>query len=329
MASPYPSDPDIRSAKGAPALQDLLRLRTRHAHTPPPMKSMTGYGRGEGVHDGCKITLEVSSVNRRQSELNLSLPRDFDPLEPRIRDEINRHVARGRVTLRLTVQATRDRAAGRGRVHRSLAAAYARELGRLGRELKLAGPLTLDTLVRLPGVVEAAEPDDDAEALWPAIASALKTALAALTRMRAREGAHLARDLTARVTSMRRYTAQVRKRAPDAARRYREQLLQRLRQAGLEGLDLNDERLLKEVALFADRSDISEELTRLESHFGQFDDTLDSRQPVGRTLDFLAQEMNRELNTIGAKANDAAISRAIVHLKAELEKFREQVQNVE
>jgi uncharacterized protein (TIGR00255 family) len=147
--------------------------------------------------------------------------------------------------------------------------------------------------------------------------------------MREREGANLASDLSTRIRLMRKSAEQVRKRAPEVQTRNREQLLQRIKSAGVEAPGVDDERLLKEVVYFADRSDITEELTRLQSHFQQFDDCLNLKEPVGRTLDFLAQEMNREINTIGSKANDSLISRGVVTLKTELEKFREQAQNVE
>ncbi|HYV30845.1 MAG TPA: DUF1732 domain-containing protein, partial [Candidatus Binatia bacterium] len=150
-----------------------------------------------------------------------------------------------------------------------------------------------------------------------------------LLKMRAREGAHLKKDLGDRVAALRKAVACVRKQAPLVQQRYREQLTERIQNAGLEDLQLDEERLLKEVIFFADRSDISEELSRLQSHFQQFDDCLKSTDPIGRTLDFLAQEMNREINTIGSKANDSLVSRQVVILKTELEKFREQAQNVE
>jgi uncharacterized protein (TIGR00255 family) len=147
--------------------------------------------------------------------------------------------------------------------------------------------------------------------------------------MREREGAHLAQDLTERIGIMAKCVERVQKQAPQTAENYRQNLLERIKSAGIENIAPDDERLLKEIVLFADRSDISEELTRLQSHFKQFEDCRKSKEPVGRTLDFLAQEMNREINTIGSKANDALISREVVTLKTELERFREQVQNVE
>ena len=293
------------------------------------MNSMTGYGRGECSRDGFKITVELSSVNRKQGEISVLLPRELEVLEAQIRDAINKLVARGRTTARITLHAADGKGSGRVRLNAPLARAYVRELNRLARELKLAGPVTLDLLARAPGVFETDEEPADAEDFWPAVETALEKALHTLLKMRQREGAHLAKDLAARVAAMRKSSAEVRKQAPRVQERYREQLIQRVKDAGVPAPAADDDRLLKEVVYFADRSDISEELTRLQSHFQQFDDCLASREPVGRVLDFLAQEMNREINTIGSKANDSLISRAVVNLKTELEKFREQAQNVE
>lgn len=290
---------------------------------------MTGHGRGECARDGFKITVELSSVNRKQAEIALSLPRELELLEAPMREVIHRAIARGRITGRVSLHAGRGRAAARQHLNTDLARAYARELAALARQLKLKDDVTLDHLVRAPGVFQTDAELAGAEDFWPAIETALRKALAALLKMRAREGAHLAADLRRRVAIMRAAADRVRKLAPGAADRYRAALRERIRSAGLEGIAAEDERLLKEVVLFADRVDISEELTRLQSHFQQFDDLLQAKEPVGRTLDFLAQEMNREINTIGSKANDARIAREVVTLKAELEKFREQAMNVE
>jgi uncharacterized protein (TIGR00255 family) len=294
----------------------------------PSMKSMTGYGRGEGSRNGLKITVEVSSVNRKQTEVAVNLPRDLEVLEAQVRDEINRRVSRGRITVRVAIQNTAG-VAGKTRVDLALAKSYVRDLRGLGKDLGLDDGITLDLLARLPGVVQPAEDISEAEELWPATDAALKGALEMMLQMRAREGSFLARDLKNRVALMRRGVARIRRLVPGVVKHYREQLLQRIRDAGLPASGLEEERLMKEIFFFADRSDITEELTRLQSHFQQFDDCLKSAEPVGRTLDFLSQEMNREINTLGAKANNSLISREIVQLKAELEKFREQVQNVE
>ena len=289
---------------------------------------MTGYGRGECAPSGFKITVEISSVNRKQSEISVNLPRDLEVLEAQIRDEINQVISRGRITVRVGMHAS-DTAPGKWLVNAKLARVYAREFQRLGRELDLAEPVTLDVVLRAPGVLQSSENISEAEDLWPAVRKALKTALAALVKMREREGAHLRRDLKARIATIRGAVGRVQEQAPQVTARYRDQLRERIKAAGLEIPGVEEERLVKEVIYFADRSDISEELTRLQSHFQQFEDCVKSDEPVGRTLDFLSQEMNREINTIGAKANDSRVSREVVLLKTELEKFREQVQNVE
>jgi uncharacterized protein (TIGR00255 family) len=293
------------------------------------MKSMTGYGRGECAQDGFKITVELGAVNRRQSEISVNLPRELEMLEAQVRDVINAKIARGRVTARINVHAAEGKLSARNHLNVPLAKAYATELGKLAKQLKLSGAVTLDQIVRAPGVFQTDDELVEAETVWPVAEKAIKQALAALVKMREREGAHLAEDLTARIGIMAKCVERVQQQAPQTAENYRNNLLERIKSAGIENIAPDDERLLKEIVVFADRSDISEELTRLQSHFKQFDDCRKSKEPVGRTLDFLAQEMNREINTIGSKANDALISREVVTLKTELERFREQVQNVE
>lgn len=290
---------------------------------------MTGYGRGESAQHGFKITVELSSVNRKQAEVSVALPREAEMLEAQIRDAIHRSVARGRVNARVAFHAAEGRLTARKHINQALARDYATEFLRLAKQLKLAGEVTLDQVLRAPGVFHTDEELAEAEDLWPTVEKALNQALAALVKMREREGAHLSKDLTARVNHMRDAVEKIQNQAPQTAENYRQNLLERIKTAGLENIAPDDERLLKEVVLFADRSDISEELTRLQSHFVQFADCCKSKDPIGRTLDFLAQEMNREINTIGSKANDAVISREVVTLKAELEKFREQAMNVE
>jgi uncharacterized protein (TIGR00255 family) len=210
-----------------------------------------------------------------------------------------------------------------------LAKAYAKEISRLSRELALKEQVSLDLLLRAPGVLRSEEGIADAESAWPSVQKALQRALDSLVKMRQREGSHLAADLEKRMRLMRKSVQHIHARAPEMVTRYQEQLRQRIKNAGLELPGIEDDRLMKEVIYFADRSDISEELTRLESHFKQFSQSLKSNEPVGRTLDFMAQEINREINTIGSKTTDNLISREVVRLKAELEKIREQVQNVE
>jgi uncharacterized protein (TIGR00255 family) len=293
------------------------------------MKSMTGYGRGEASQDGFKVTTEVSSVNRKQAEVNVHLPRELEALELQVRDEVNRRIARGRLTVKIAVHAGETFYGGRVQLNVPLAKAYAKEITKLGKELSLADNVTLDLLLRAPGVLRTEDELTDAERAWPPVQTSVVQALEGLIKMRLREGSHLARDLRGRLAAMRKSVEEIRERAPEMVRRFQDQLRQRIKNAGLELPALDDERLVKEVIYFADRSDISEELTRLDSHFKQFAESLKSSEPVGRMLDFLAQEINREVNTIGSKATDSPISREVVRLKAELEKVREQIQNVE
>lgn len=290
---------------------------------------MTGYGRGECAQDGFKVTVELSSVNRKQAEIAVAMPRELELLEAPLREVIHRAVARGRVNVRVSLHSIGGSRAARKHIDVALAKAYTEELVKLAKQLKLSGGVSLDQVLRAPGVFQTDEQLAESENLWPAIEKALDHALGALLKMRAREGAHLARDLALRIEVMQKAVALIQKQAPITAENYRRNLLERIQTAGLENIPPDDERLLKEVVLFADRADITEELTRLQSHFTQFADCGKSKEPVGRTLDFLAQEMNREINTIGSKANDAVISHEVVTLKAELERFREQAQNVE
>ena len=288
---------------------------------------MTGYGRGESSRNGAKFTVEISTVNRKQAELSLYIPRELDALDNRARDEINAQIPRGRIAARVTFSASAN---GRTKVKADaeLAKHYAREYRKLAREMKLKDDLSIDIILRAPGVLQQTEEVLDVGKLWPTLRKALRSALVDLLAMRAREGANLKKDLMKRVGLMQKSVTAISKRAPKTAKRHRNQLCERLRAAGLE-VDVDEERVIKEMAIYADRIDITEELTRLESHFGQFDDYVKATVPIGRTLDFLSQEMSREINTIGSKANDAQISRWVVTLKSELEKFREQVQNVE
>lgn len=291
------------------------------------MRSMTGYGRGEVDHGGVKFSVELNSVNRKQSDLVINLPRDFAELEPRIRQTINEQLSRGRTNV---LVARTEGANGQRKLtlDTALARSYHEAMRALQTELRAPGEITISTILQAPGVMRFTEENLAATEAWPAIERALRQALAELIKMRASEGEHLAEDLRARVETIRDALKEVRILFPGVVKKYRAALLDRINKAGLD-LSVDDDRLLKEVAIFADRSDVSEELTRLESHLTQFAEHLNKNEPVGRTLEFITQEIFRELNTLGAKSNDAAISRHIVACKAELEKIREQIQNVE
>jgi len=214
------------------------------------------------------------------------------------------------------------------RINHDLAKSLHSELTRLNKELNTDEPVAIESLLRVPGIIESNDEDVDAASIWPLVQEATVKALEGLLQMRKREGRHLAKDLKSRIKTIQSAVKTIQKLAPSVPKRYREQLRGRLEKAGIE-IDLEDERLLKELVIFSDRSDVSEEFTRLSSHFQQFEETVTVDEPVGRKLDFLCQELNREINTIGSKAQDAGITKEVVTAKTELEKFREQVQNVE
>ena len=293
------------------------------------MRSMTGYGRGTATFEGRQIAVELSSVNRKQAEISLSLPRALAELEPRMRDEINAHISRGRLTVAVGLHAKNGAKAGKGgAINVAAAKDYRDQLEALRKSLKLAGEITLDQVLRGPGVLDSENVEIETETAWPALKKALKSALEQFVKMRKQEGETLAEDLRKRVLAIQKNVKTIGVLAPKVMEHHRGTLLERAAKAGLE-IEASDERLLKEIVFFADRSDISEELTRLRSHLDQFFAQLGKDEPVGRTLDFLLQELFRETNTIGNKANFLAISQIIVGMKTELEKLREQVQNIE
>ena len=288
---------------------------------------MTGYGRGEVDHGGVKFSVELNSVNRKQSDLVVNLPRDFAELEPRLRQTINEQLSRGRTNV-LVSYAQSANAHRKLALDTALARSYHDAMRALQTELSAPGEITIGTILQAPGVMRFTDDGIDPAQAWPAIEQALATALSELIQMREHEGQHLAEDLRARLETIRGAIAEVSDLFPEVVKKYRVALLDRINKAGLD-LSLDDDRLLKEVAIFADKSDVSEELTRLQSHLAQFEAHLRKAEPVGRTLEFITQEIFRELNTLGAKSSDAAISQRVVACKAELEKIREQIQNVE
>lgn len=288
---------------------------------------MTGFGRGSAATAAWVARLEIGTVNRKQAEVVVMLPKDLAELDAGIRKLAQAVVSRGRVQVNVALEPA---AGGTANVRvdavlaRGLEEAFTQLSGAIGRPVQ---PQATDFL-RQPGVLTIGAREIDPAEAWAAIEPALHDALGQLTAMREREGADLAADLITRLSTLDDLTGRIAAAAPERPLRQRELLLKRLREAGLE-LDLTDERVARELALFADRCDVSEELTRLASHFGKFREYMAAPEPPGRALDFLCQEIFREFNTIGAKANDAGIAQAVVEAKTELEKIREQVQNVE
>ena len=285
---------------------------------------MTGHGRGTAVAGNLRVVAECFSVNRRQCEVALVTSRDLAWLEPGVREEVFKWISRGKVQVSLTVEHPPQSASVL--VDRRRAAEFLREVRALQKELGLAGDISLETVLSAPGVLRME--DAQQRELLPLVRQALGQALEGFLAMLGREGAHLKKELLRAVARMTTRLRRVRVLAPRVPKRQRAALFNRLQAARLP-VDLLDPRITTEIAVFAERCDITEELARLESHLGQFGDHLESNEPVGRTLEFLAQEMGREWHTAGAKANDAEISLLVVEAKAELDKAREQLANVE
>lgn len=292
------------------------------------VRSMTGYGRGVAVGDGLKVEVELSSVNRKQLDLFLNLPKPLAMLESRVQEELAKELSRGRITIDIAVHGSAQRRRDAIRIDEDIAAAYLASFRRAAKKLGVNGDLPLRDLITLPGVLHAESVEEDVETVWPLLQQAIRKAIAGLVKMREREGAKLAKDLLARLQLMAGLLGEIRIAAPGVIDRYRNNLRTRI-QAALAGTAMPEDRIEKEIVVFADKADITEELTRLDSHLSQAKKMFRAKEPSGKSLDFLAQEMNREINTIGSKANDAAIAVHVVTFKTELERLREQVQNIE
>ena len=293
------------------------------------LTSMTGRGAAAAAGRLARVEVELSSVNRKQLDVDVGLPRFLAAYESRVLELVQSRLSRGRVTGDVRVTWAEAAQAAGAKVDLGLARAAVGALRAAAKKLDLPDDLKASALLSLPGLVALEHGERDLEALWPTVRRALEAALAKLQAMRKKEGAALGRDLRARLGTLRKLAREIAARAPGVAEIYRANLRKRIA-AALPGSDLAaDERLLREVALFADKADVAEELVRLDIHFRQAVDALQAGGVVVRALDFLVQEMGREINTIGSKANDAEIARRVVAAKAELERFREQVQNVE
>lgn len=290
------------------------------------MHSMTGYGRARREAEGRCLTVELKSVNHRFLDVALRMPRSLSFLEDPVRRALGERLSRGHVDVFLAYQNSREDAR-RVTVNAALARAYAQGLDELAALIGARDERTVAELAALPDVMTVAEADEDQEAVTAMCNAALSDALRALETMRENEGNALARDVLARLDALEAIARGIAARAPGVVRDYQAKLEARI--AELLAAPPDPQRLAQEVAFMADRAAIDEELVRLESHIAQMRQMTREDGPVGRKLDFLVQELNREVNTIGSKASDLQIATAVVEAKAEIEKLREQVQNVE
>ena len=291
------------------------------------IKSMTGFGRGEAQNQHYAVQIELKSVNHRYLDLFIRLPKQYNLLEEPLRAAIQGRIARGRVEVMVNVEefGEQERIVG---INEALLGGYLQALKTVQATLGSTEQITLDQILSLPDVLEIKEPEVNLESLQEVFLEATHLALDDLENMRQVEGQRLTEDLLKKTLVVEGLLDQVKEVAPLVVVDYRNRLQERLGEL-LDGTNITEERFLGEVAIFADRCSIDEELVRLSSHIQQLKGSLRSDQSVGRKLDFLIQEMNREVNTIGSKANNLQIASLVVEMKSELEKIREQVQNIE
>ena len=292
------------------------------------IRSMTGFGAGRGEAAGEAVSVELRAVNGKFCEVKPRLPRELSSVEAELVRTVKARLSRGVVDVLVRRESSGVARGTLPRVDLALAGAYAKALRELKSELGLAGEPSVQDVAQLEGVLTLAETPPDTAAVSQALQAALTLALDALEEMRRREGEALARDLLSRIATIERGAAAIAQLAPLSLEHYRERLAARIAELG-RGVPVEPQRLAQEVAFFADRTDVAEELTRLASHLSQLRELVSGDVPAGRKLEFLVQEVNREINTVGSKAQHAAIAAQVVDLKAELERVREQIQNVE
>lgn len=293
------------------------------------IRSMTGFGRAETAAGGRKLAAEVKSLNHRNLELVVRLPAPLSLMEGEVRKQAGAVVSRGRVEISLQLESdTGTGTAGVLRANMPLVERYAAEAGKIREALGLEDRLTLGMVLGVKDVMIYEEPALGDEELRSSTAEVLGRALEALVAMREKEGEALRQDLLGRIRSVLKWVADIRVRVPRVQEEFQRRFTERVRELMGE-MPLDDSRIAQEIAILTEKSDVTEELVRLESHGTQFFEMLEDREPVGRKLDFLLQEMHREINTIGSKSGDVEIARAVIEIKSELAKLREQVQNVE
>lgn len=291
------------------------------------VRSMTGYGRGEHIAEDRKFTIELKSVNHRYNDISIKLPRSLASLEDKIKKHIMKQVFRGKTDVYVSFEtfALDDVEV---KLNEALAKAYYEKLKVLQSSISFDGGNLLDLTAKFPDVITVEKSQKDESVIWDALLPALDEAVTRFASMRQTEGEALKKDILAKGKRIQTLVGEVKERSPLVVEEYREKLNNRLKDL-LGGIDVDPQRIATEVAVFADRGCVDEEITRLESHLVQLADILNKGGQVGRKLDFLVQEMNRESNTIASKANDIQIVQATIELKSEIEKIREQIQNLE
>lgn len=292
------------------------------------VKSMTGFGRGEYSDSNRTFVVEMKSVNFRYNDIVVKIPRHLSMLEENIKKLVKDKVKRGRVEIFINFNYIQESGID-VKVDLLLAQNYKKSIEKIAEELGLDSKIGLDMIIGLPDVLTTENKEEDIDEIWNCLKVPLEEALDKMMAMRIKEGNELAKDIIKRTEKIKELLIEIENRAPNVVMEYKEKLWMRINELLENKYELDENRLINEVAYFADKSNINEEIVRLFSHIKQLVKTLECEEPIGRKLDFLVQEMNREVNTIGSKVSDIEITNNVVQLKSELEKIREQVQNIE
>ena len=288
---------------------------------------MTGYGRCQSVAGGMNITVELKSVNNRYFDFSSRLPRNYGFLDEKLKSFFMQTLTRGKLECYVTIETVEEPDVIVA-VNTPLAESYMKAYAELSEKLGLENDIKVSDIVRVPDVLSLRKQPEDEEKIWDAVSSVAQQALDSFVAMRQTEGERLKADVSSRLDLILENVAFVEKRSPETVKEYNEKLLGRLREL-LEDTSIDEQRLLTEAAIFADKIAVAEETVRLRSHIDQMRVFLNADEAIGKKMDFLVQEMNREANTIGSKANDVEIASKVVDIKAEIEKIREQIQNIE
>lgn len=291
------------------------------------VKSMTGYGNAKGVAEGLELSIELKSVNNRFLDTSVRMPRTYLFAEEAVKAAVGRHITRGKVDVFVTIDSSKaDDVVVK--VNEPLLKGYLEAIRQTAKTYDLANDATAMSVCRFPDVLSVEKKEVDQEAMAAAIEAVLEQALQEYDAMRAKEGEKLHDDIASRIANIERMVTMVEQESPKTVADYKARLEQKMREV-LENTSVDEARILTEAAIFADKVAVDEETVRLRSHIAQMNELIESNVPVGRKLDFLVQEMNRETNTIGSKCQNAAIAHVVVDIKAEIEKIREQIQNIE
>lgn len=291
------------------------------------LKSMTGYGRSQQIIDGRDILVEIKSINHRYFEYNARVPRAYAYLEEKMKALINQSVSRGKVDVNISVYTTEGTDA-QVEINRELAKGYVNALRSIKDELSLTDNLSLSSISRFSDIFLVTKKIEDEEVIWNTVKKVAQEALESFIDMRIIEGERMFKDVKSRLVKLNEYVEEIELLAPKTVSDYKEKLYNKIKEV-LETKNIDEQRVLTEVAIFSEKIAVDEETVRLKSHLKQFNSLIESKEPIGRKLDFLVQEINREVNTIGSKCQDIAVTAIVVEMKSEIEKIREQIQNIE